>query len=165
MIVICEVCFKNRAEFHIPKIFNNKLVEIHLCKKCYAIQNHKDLTNSIEEGLNSLLVELLKSNKVEKTKEKYIKCNICGTSLRDFKESGLFGCAKCYNVFIDYIPDTFQNKKPNFKREKGKKKLSTIIENLKVKLEKAVKLENFEEAAKLRDKIQMFKNEGLADDN
>jgi len=162
--MLCQVCLKNRAKFHIPKIVDNRLVEMHLCKECNSMRNNHELTNNIEEGLDSILAELLKSNSIKRSKSDNTICSKCGTVLEDFKESGFVGCPDCYKAFESYITKNIERGGAIFDN-KRKDDLLNIIESLKVELNRAVELENFEKAAKLRDEILKYEKEGFASEN
>jgi len=94
-------------------------------------------------------------------------CKSCGMTYAAFRKSGRFGCAGCYEAFRPQVEVMLKNvhgavthegKLPNrlaagllYKRE---------IEKDKAALRKAVDEENFEEAARLRDKIRQMEKDG-----
>lgn len=93
------------------------------------------------------------------------KCPTCGFSLRDWKRDGRFGCADCYDTFMEKI-------EPALKRlhadtiHRGKiphnAYTPVLIENrikdLKKQLDNAVKEERFEDAAATRDLMSELKS-------
>mgnify|MGYP003500016306 CR=1 FL=1 len=68
---------------------------------------------------------------------------------RLFEKTGKFGCAMCYETFKDSI-----NENNTQNKESETDKIST----LRAKLEKAVKEEHYEDAAKLRDEIKSLES-------
>ena len=88
-----------------------------------------------------------------------LKCKVCGTSHQDVTRFGWFGCEECYAVFGELlniadaqIEATFQQKKSlsgtfNDTVPDGK------IDVLKRLMDKAIKAEQYERAATLRDEI------------
>lgn len=100
-------------------------------------------------------------------------CPTCGESLADFRETGLLGCPDCYDTFSDQIipvlqrshgntqhtgetPEAAENEPAATDAEAEKRKQ---IYDLQEQLAKAVKEEDFEQAAKLRDEIKSLKGE------
>ena len=71
--MVCQVCQKKDALFHIPKIINNEIAYIHLCKVCANKNNLHEIANGLDDKLNSLLEGLLKSGKGD---EKTYRCSL-----------------------------------------------------------------------------------------
>ena len=100
-------------------------------------------------------------------------CDKCGTSLNSFKKTGHLGCENCYKVFepslLPVLRGIHMNIKHTGKRpgervtvDTGKQKpngTQNKKEQLKIKLREAVSVENFEEAARLRDQITLLEKE------
>lgn len=99
-------------------------------------------------------------------------CSQCRWTLAQFQRTGRLGCPDCYAEFHDEMVDILSNihgqsfhkgkmalvksTKPAFARTIKAKATEPKdqIWNLKLQLEKAVKAEEYERAAKLRDKIR-----------
>ena len=90
-----------------------------------------------------------------------IKCPQCGLTYKKFKALGKFGCSQCYKTFGDQIDslvkglhghNTHRGKIP--KRSNIKIFLRRETEKLRVDLEDAIKREEFEKAAIIRDEIK-----------
>jgi len=80
----------------------------------------------------------------------------------DFKKIGRLGCGRCYEAFKTYLgpllkrihgSDIHLGKVPH-KKGKAAKAKKIDVEELKKRLRRAVELEEFEEAARLRDEIK-----------
>ena len=155
----CEDC-KKKPTIHLTEIVDGKMSEMHLCDECpklQAIQSEKQF------GLADLLAGLAdfgKTTKPEKTVG--VKCENCGLTYEDFRKFGRLGCGDCYNAFraqlttlLKKIHGTNQHfgKAPKHISVASKQKVDTIQE-LKKALIAAVKDEDFEKAAVLRDKIR-----------
>jgi protein arginine kinase activator len=87
-------------------------------------------------------------------------CAVCGTTLSDVKESGLLGCANCYQVFSAYLESTLPEasdvtehlgKIPH--RGPETDNLRHEIMRLERMLRELVECERFEEAAGVRDRL------------
>lgn len=164
--MLCDRCNENIASVHIKKMVNGKVMEIHLCSQC--AKETKETDNEIELSLKDFLIELmsltfeeLNNKQEEETTENDIECPNCHMKYTEFKENGKFGCIECINAFKSVIPQILKKLHGNtyhegkypeeYKNEiEGKRELV----DLKNKLNKAIKLEEYEEAAKLRDRIK-----------
>ncbi|MBI4055029.1 MAG: UvrB/UvrC motif-containing protein [Elusimicrobia bacterium] len=96
------------------------------------------------------------------------KCSACGLKYSKFQQTTLLGCSQCYQSFapqlaplIKRIHGSLQHQgkrspvQPSRTAPKDKK---NSIKQLRQELEKAVRDENFELAAQLRDQIRELEN-------
>ena len=92
-------------------------------------------------------------------------CSRCGLSFEKFREIGKLGCADCYQTFRDELNHLLRRMHGS-SHHSGKNPHRTLdiverdkrIWELRQKLQKAVKTENYEEAAKIRDLIETEEN-------
>jgi len=150
------------------QIINGIKTESHLCQECSA---QMDSPISIDALFNGLLGSFL-SMAAEKQSNReahihYEPCPICGMTFEDFKNAGgKMGCADCYRVFSKELASILKNVQASLRHE-GKfpqrsgramfqKREADRIRNL---MKQAVEEENFEEAARLRDKIKALEAE------
>ena len=114
-------------------------------------------------GLSDLLAGLADlGTQFNKTKtEPKLKCPKCGLTYEDFKKVGRLGCGECYNAFKEALVPLLKRIHGSTQHcGKSPKKIAKIVKTkneldvLKEKLQKAVQKEDFEEAAKVRDKIK-----------
>ncbi len=109
-----------------------------------------------------------------KNDERSLCCGICGTSLESVKMGQPLGCAECYTVFGDFIvtelieadgiPSSLKRKAEAQKlqslhigrspQQPGSPALSSKLASLNEALNEALKKENYEQAATLRDQIK-----------
>lgn len=174
--MICEKCKKNKATVKIVKIVGDQKIEESLCVNCAFGVGSSD-QNSVKKSfdINKLMGSLLNnveinvdgifhSKIVEEDNEK--KCDLCGTTYDEIKNFGLIGCGKCYKVFKQEIEEKIRNyqgmsqmrkrKKYNFISEDEKN-----IDDLEYELKEAIKYEEYEKAAAIRDCIKKLKERGL----
>ncbi|MEA3306151.1 MAG: UvrB/UvrC motif-containing protein [Candidatus Omnitrophota bacterium] len=160
--MLCDICGKNEATVHFTEIINDRITKLHLCEGC---AKHKGEEMEEHFGLADLLAGLADLGApVEAVKDKKLKCPSCGLTYSDFKKIGKMGCGRCYDTFKIYLvpllkrihgSDTHAGKAPRKKRKTEKRK-KTSAEELKRQLKRAVELEEFEEAARLRDEIKKY---------
>lgn len=169
--VICERCHSALATVHVKQRINHQESHRHLCAACAA-----------KEGLASGFVwegdpfeNLLGSFFLPHRSEGMGRCPTCGRSLGDVKRTGRFGCSDCYGVFerrVDLSPFTAtegykgkraprkeaaEENKAAPKAEKPARKAPAKEEQaalLKQQLKQAVEAEEYEQAAKLRDRLR-----------
>ena len=153
--MLCEECQKNQATVMVTVTAGDQIRTRHLCKECMQNMENSFAHGDVQGFLSSILSMLSAQSKVTTR-----TCSGCGLSYEDFKETGRLGCAQCYQEFADEL-------RPLLLRIHGrsqhagrippgeKENLDRIrhIAALRESLEKAVAAENFEKAAKLRDKI------------
>lgn len=157
--MLCDICHKKEATVHLTEIIDDQVTELHLCEEC-ATKKGAQMEQHFE--LADLLAGLADFGAKLTTKEEQaLKCSNCGMSFADFKKTGRLGCSVCYTAFrknllplLKRIHGSTQHVgKSPVKAPKQVKKM-TELQELKTKMERAIKLEQFEEAAELRDKIK-----------
>lgn len=159
--MLCDICGKNQATVHLTEIIDEKMTELHLCEDC---AQEKSAQMETHFGLADLLAGLadLGSQASVTKKETRVKCPRCGLTYEDFKKVGRLGCGECYSVFKEALLPLLKRihgstqhygKSPTRKTARAVKSKSELQE-LKEKLQKSIQLEEFEEAAKLRDRIR-----------
>ncbi|NQU19100.1 UvrB/UvrC motif-containing protein [bacterium] len=175
--MLCDICNKNQATVHLTEIVDDQMTELHLCEEC---AKQKSIQMEQKFGLSDLLAGLVDFGKnIEGQKPSEIRCLNCDLSYEDFKKTGRLGCSNCYSYFMKYLTPLLKRihgtaihtgkfpqgvagveiiKKPESIRPK-----SELLE-LKSKLQEVIKFENFEEAAKLRDKIKELEKKKLDSD-
>ena len=158
--MLCENCKKNTANTYFKQTVNGKTREVFLCSECAAKLGLGDsMMNFGNFGFGlSAVADLLGGSPAVS------RCPTCGMTLNEVSDSGMMGCADCYDTFRDYLrkllPRISGNKVHTGKTPRAVKEESDNgLDALKAKLAEAVKTENFEEATVLRDKIRAWEAE------
>lgn len=156
--MICENCGKNQANTHFKSIVNGKHIEMSLCSDCAKAMGIGNMFTHTATDFSSFLGSFFGDGLPSRTSA--TRCKSCGTSFADIARSGKVGCADCYTNFYDELLPSIQKIHGNIqhtgKVANGvdiKVKVTREIEKTKQQLAQAVKEQNFELAAKLRDKI------------
>lgn len=159
--MLCDVCHKNIATVHLTEIVDGKVVELHLCQACASVKA-EELKHqlSLSDFLPGLVEYPEPDEKVSKC------CPACGLTFEGFKKSGRLGCSRCYETFRSQLTPLFRKihgavehagKTPCPRGETCDREKK--ISDLKEKLQRAVKVEEYEEAARLRDSIRSLEQD------
>ncbi len=183
--MLCEKCEKNQATFHYTEVVNGVKNEHHLCSECAAntdISYYSTIFDNDQFG--KLLSGILGGQNIFKGMEerdpaKSVQCPKCKMTYGEFIANSSFGCGDCYDVFGPLIStnikkiqgsDTHIGKKPmlyagnEFKnniaiKDSEKRDLNKEIDYYSKLLKEAVAVEDFIEAARLRDLITELKGQ------
>ena len=168
--MFCDICGKIQATVHLTEIVNEQMSELHLCENC-ARQKSQQMESKF--GLADLLAGLADFGKnVDQETQIKVKCPNCGLTYEDFRRIGRLGCSECYTAFRVYL-NTLLKKIHGSNQHLGKvpkaataavkiNKEKSVLQELRIKLQRAIDAEEFEEAARLRDKIRDFEKKGNA---
>lgn len=160
--MLCQLCGERDASIHLTKIINGNVEEKHLCEVCAKEGNELEL--NLPFSFQTLFTGLISTMKENPQEVEGVSCPECGLKYNKFVETGKFGCSNCFNAFeedvyellkgihghnhhIGKIPLRINSKIRNIRE----------IESLKDRLNKSIALEEFEEAALLRDEIKTIK--------
>lgn len=166
--MLCQSCNQNTANTHIKSIVNGELAEHHLCAKCAAEMGYSSLFDGM--SMSSLIGSFLTGKTMPSlpTETETVRCDVCGSTFRDIARTGKVGCAHCYTRYRDQLLPTVQRihgntnhtgKMPASMGERAA--LMSEIDSLKRALQEAIAAQEFENAAKLRDRIQEKEKEAL----
>ncbi len=161
----CDICGKKKATVHLTEIVDEQMSEMHLCEDC---AREKNVQMEQQFGLADLLAGLADFGKQVKDVEKIkIRCANCSLSYDDFRKFGRLGCSECYNSFKEQLANLLK-KIHGSSRHLGKQPLKDFpkipkpkgdtLEDLRQQLQDAIRNENFEKAADLRDKIREWES-------
>ncbi len=156
--MLCQKCKKNSATVHLTEIVNGEKREMHLCESCAT---DAGVTVQAKEPINQLVAKfILAQSEVNELSQ--LTCEHCGMTFLQFRNGGLLGCPYDYQVFSDPLKGLLERahegniqhvgKIPGGRENKHKRHHELML--LKKQLQEAVELENYEQAAALRDKIK-----------
>ncbi|MBQ1545600.1 MAG: UvrB/UvrC motif-containing protein [Clostridia bacterium] len=162
--MLCQNCGRNEATTHIKRIVNGEATELHLCTGCAAHLGYADMFSGFGFNISSILGSFFPETSLPAAGEEPLRCSTCGFTFDDIVRTGMMGCADCYDTFYDKL-------KPSLTRIHGRAshigKVSTSadslterrdrIRDLTAQLQEAVRTQDFEHAAELRDEINALK--------
>ncbi len=176
----CDICSKKKATVHLTEIVDEQMSEMHLCEEC---ARNKSAQMEQQFGLGDLLAGLsadVGKGPVKADDKTALKCSSCGLNYEDFRKFGRLGCGQCYSSFKEHLSGLLRKihgsnrhlgKTPFGIQANNEKEAPVVsaslpapepvtllasenIDDLKKQLHAAIVAEDFEKAAKLRDKIR-----------
>lgn len=172
--IICEKCRKHPATVYYKETVNGKEKEMHLCHDCAQQEGVGEwLQKPFFAGDLFTPFSLLQDPFFHALPQKSAAaCPVCGTTARRIRESGKFGCSSCYDVFRDLFdftpfigtgytaghlsdaPAPPSQKSAAAEKKEEEKSVKAKIEERRRLLKEAIREENYERCAVLRDEIR-----------
>lgn len=163
--MLCDRCQKRPAQVHLTQVINNIKKQMNLCNACASELQAESLGFAPQLNLHDFLAGLINhqftGSHMKTNAPAQMRCEKCGATETQVAKSGLFGCSECYSQFGERVQpllkrihgsSTHMGKVP--KRTGGKALISKEIRILKNQLQEAVRSEEFEKAAGIRDRIK-----------
>ncbi len=154
----CDKC-DAEATVHEVVIKNGVKVTKHLCE---AHAKDEGIAVHSHAPINELITKFVMSHSSKESEAPAAEqCEECGMTWSEFRQSGLLGCGSCYRTFEDQLGPLIERahdggthhigKAP--KRNEGLVDRERRIASLRKKLTEAVRAEQYERAASLRDEL------------
>lgn len=177
--MLCEKCKKRTATVFYNENINGKVKSFSLCGECAAkmreagdLADVTSMMGSFADPFSALHDGLfggffgIPAMRIASGK----KCPTCGCTYENIAEDGKVGCPDCYTTFRDELTDLIQSVHGTTKhtgavpaRQRAKLQRKEQLENLRRQLKEAIAAEQFEEAAKLRDRIRKAESDNEKD--
>lgn len=159
------MCKDKVATIRLKEIINDMVTELQLCQACFEERELKGgghAVGSVDKAMSALAGQTGAGKKAD---AKPLQCSTCGASEEDLKNNGRLGCGDCYDEFEVSIQPIL-TRVHNATEHRGKapheaaRNLDFKVEmrRLQEDLQEAILSENYERAAKLRDKIRQFQD-------
>jgi protein arginine kinase activator len=159
----CQICSKRAATIHLTEISDGVRTEMHICERCAAEQGIAAQSQiSINELLSNLLASQPSDDELFGPSEQDLSCPHCGFTMDRLRKEGTLGCPHDYEVFDKILLPLIERAQNGKTSHCGKvpskmppdtKKLMEVS-GLQQQLDEAVRRENYELAAKLRDQMK-----------
>lgn len=154
--MVCTVCGNGGAKTFLRNA-NGREVTLTLCPNCYA----RLYPAQESEDLFTAFVGNTQTGASDKA------CKICGTTLADFRRTGLLGCADCYTAFREELLPTLRFVQGKLRHE-GKAPSGAADRNYEEVLELAKRQEELKErlkeAARGGDRAEEARLKGLLEE-
>jgi len=169
---VCEACGAAPATVHVARLENGTVETSHICQSCAEELGEGLAGSAMMLSVPGLIGRLLGEGALDEEAQgaplgpaSDCFCGTCGTTFTDFRETGLLGCAHCYEVFAEYLPSAGEpgeapseeqppghsGKVPHRPARSGPE--GREILRLRRMLIDLVDSERFEEAASVRDRL------------
>ena len=157
----CQRCPKT-ATLHITEVLGeDRYEEVHLCEDCakkYLVEPQKVGTPG-KTGASEEAAEEAEPAQAGPT------CDSCGISYVEFRNHGRFGCAHDYDAFkaellplLESIHGEVKHLGKTPRRLPRTQSAQVELASLRRRLQQLVTEENYEEAARVRDRIKELEN-------
>src|SRR5262249_33143414 len=143
----------------------NAVTTVHLCDQCAAEKGVQTSAQAEKLPVAGLLASMGKGAAAALPMDGDTRrCEFCGGTLQDFRETGRLGCPHCYETFDTHLRALLRRLHGSTQHV-GKVYLQPAdapdqpdrrLRDLKGQLQRAVDAENFELAAQLRDQIKVL---------
>ncbi|MFA6506018.1 MAG: UvrB/UvrC motif-containing protein [Treponemataceae bacterium] len=161
----CEICGNRNAVVFVQQINGDSRSEIRLCAECAKERGLKG-DGDIAQSVAKLLATVSGTKKTEKEIEEKV-CAICGMTLVDARKNGYAGCPSCWDQFaVELLRKTYKDAQK--RRHAGRLPVrleeyrATVQELIRTreKLAASLQAEDYETAARCRDRLQALENRG-----
>ncbi len=160
---LCQYCGKREAKIHFwDKSKEGKPTEVHVCEPCAHEKN-------MAHAFPSLLTHIVKGTPFAGRGEVDTvpaACPQCGLAYGEFKAKGRLGCPACYDAFSPVLVPLLEKVHGSARHtgripERLRRTLASGEEmaKLEAELATAVAAEDYESAARLRDRIKSLTGE------
>jgi protein arginine kinase activator len=168
--MLCDNCKERDAIINLTQVEHDSKVTLHLCEQCAQLKGVETGGAVLKSPLGNFLGALGKGGgaggALVAASSDGVRCPACGSTLRDFRDSGRLGCDRCYVTFDAHLRDLLRRLHGSSQHVGERYELpgetgggadprSQLLE-LKAQLRRAVEGENFELAAELRDRIRVL---------
>lgn len=167
----CDLC-DNEATVHEVVVRNGQRIERHLC------ENHAREAGVFHSQSFSAAGQVVKkvvmsqSGLAGQAQAAKSSCPECGLTFAEFRQSGLLGCAKCYEAFAEKLVSLLRRAHDGGDHHVGKvpRRAGTCLVKqermraLRKQLKEFVALEQYEKAAAVRDQISELERSSTAPD-
>ena len=161
--MLCEVCKESDVVITVTEIDGNGVRQVRLCEQCAAARGLQASVSAPPAVIADFLQSVQQHLPPSQTDA--VRCSFCASTLRDFRQTGRLGCPYCYTAFEQSLRDLLrkvhgqgQHRGREYAGASGGGALEALIpvspDRLRERLERAIRNEEFELAASLRDQLR-----------
>lgn len=162
----CEICKNRPAKVHYTEIVNNQMTKMNLCLEC-AEEKGIDVQKAGNFGLGDLVAGLI-DTAVDADAERIskVRCPTCGFQYSEFKRIGRLGCPDCYDAFdsqlvpvLRHVHGSTTHTGKKAVRQTEQLAMRERVGALREELSLAIRAEDYERAASIRDEIRSLETQ------
>jgi protein arginine kinase activator len=156
-----------KATMHVREIVNLKQREVHLCERCARERNLLADPPAAQIDLKALMNLLIPSVHAQTDAEAAAEplCPKCGLTYASFKAEGRLGCEHDYDAFrsiLEPLLERVHRAVAHTGKVPVAARTAARIEDFRKQMNAAVAVEDYEQAARLRDLIRQQEAEGTS---
>jgi protein arginine kinase activator len=163
--MLCERCHKRLATLRYSEVIDGKAIVRNICQNCLnEIQGNASTGFEMSGAAPTPRHDLFQRMATDRL-ARHIVCSGCGLELADALHRGVLGCPVCYDSFTDHLPNVLRGIQPGLRhrgktpsRDASREQLHMQLQTKRALLRSALKTENYEDAAKLRDEIKALES-------
>ena len=168
----CEICQENPASVYVTDLVydedtaHGELGTPNLQQICSTCAAELELPHAKLPGQSKAVLFKLLQRTAEKSREAQgPSCGTCGQTVAELRAQGRLGCADCYVTFADHLEPLLlrmhqatahTGRVPGL--DEAALGLSVRIEQLKERMDLAIREEDYEDAARLRDELEQLES-------
>ena len=160
--MVCDNCHERDAVVNLTTIENNAVRQLHLCEQCAAERGVETTVATPKHPLGEFLQAVQQQSMPASADAG--KCAFCGLTMKDFRDTGRMGCARCYTTFESSMRELLRRVhggprhigRPYRAPAEQVLEKAGVLGELRDKLRRAIEQEQFEVAAELRDRIKVL---------
>lgn len=158
--MLCQKCHKNLASVRYAEVVDGSVTDLHLCQECMDFRMAAQGTG-FDLAEPSPFTRKSPRSAVSRAVAAAETCNSCTTDLKSIIETGRVGCSACYDTFpvqleslLEGIHSAMNHRGKSPRVDDDRARLHSKLQSKRALLKTALGLENYEEAATLRDEIR-----------
>lgn len=160
--MLCDGCKQNEANIVLHMMTNGQVATRSLCAEC-AQKAHTEMTKAFAtmgmqiEGLQGMV----ERSQEERERIPRMMCSNCRTAYTDIGYDTVFGCARCYGAFHEQVMQYLSSLRPVEQAASQAPDVLPVLpeptaEELHARLDEALRAEDYEQAASLRDQLKLM---------
>ncbi len=159
----CECCHEAEATIHLTQVIDGNVKKLNLCPDC-AAESGIDLNSPI--SITDILMGLgAQPPEVSPAAAEFdLSCSRCQLTRTEFKKRSRLGCPECYNAFMGELTALTKAMHHSGQHigkipvcQGSQARITAQIAALQKDIATAIAMEQYEEAASLRDKIKALR--------
>jgi len=160
--MLCQSCQKHQAsvhqiDLHYDEQGGSQFKVLNLCAPCakqrgLPLPGKVPTYSNVVSMLSKAFLGAQAAKQPEGSPEAEQSCPDCGWTLRDFRQTSRFGCAKDYEVFSEFVDEVLE--RIHGTSEHPVNADEAELTRMRAEMEDAIRCEDYETAAALRDRIR-----------
>ena len=159
----CDQCGQADASIQYTEVADGEVSKLNLCQSC--AQSNGLLGDVEVDGVDALISHLSQGDGPDTPEPlaQVLECPTCQWTWDQFEQIGMLGCEDCYKTFARRLTRLLRegHDAPLYAGpgRRAASDPSALLPELQALLEQAVREEDYEKAAELRDRIQQVESQ------